>query len=358
MSRWLPAAIAGALAGCTLIIGEIPLPDESIDAAAVAGAWYVYGLAGTRPVEGRIEIAEDGRITVDENTTQAARNGEAWRFALKPLTGPLTGRIDAEAGIGLMVERGADEPETFVVLVREPAERATLRGGRTVQLGLSEAGTPLAEFGGLMVDGGVYVQSARLTLTEQVHPARTVTVSPLSGEAPRWVVNLGEEADGDWLLSPLAGGDGALGVHRSANGVARGPFVLWREPVTATLPERALACAGLTIEDGAAVSRSRLARLSAERVTWSDGREGRSTVVDGVPVLEGDGSFFDDVGTMVLPDTGGRLFALLPLVPDPAGEDPPDRRWGVALCIGADPADEPEVDDAGAADAGVSDAAP
>lgn len=358
--RWaLAGVLAGGIAGCTWIIGDIPVPDVvTVDAEAIAGAWYVYGLSDEQAVSDRVLIAGDGQITYGDVITAAETESDGlWHLDLGPTLGRVSGRFDARAGIGLMVERDPDDAATFLILVREPALRGTLLGGRTVQLGLTDAGSPMAEFARLQrSQDEVYRQTERLTLTDEQLDARQVTVVTEGDGEPRWVVRLDV---GDWLLSPLPSGDGAIGVQRSENGSPLGPVVLWRDPATPALPDRELFCAGLTIEDGRATSRMRSARIQNDRVSWSDGRRGAPRTVEGAAVLTGDGSFYDDQSTMMLPDTQGRLFALLPLVPQPDGALP-ERSWGIALCLGVDAEGEPlEMGiDAGPADEGVLDAGP
>jgi len=343
------------LAGCTWIIGDIPVPDDvSVNAEAIAGAWYVYGLADRRAVNDRITIMADGAVNLaDETVTRATLDDDGlWSLDLGEDIGRISGRFAPESGVGLMVEASPDDPAVFVALIREPTIRGSLLGGRTAQLELTDAGSPIAEFARLQrSQDDVYRQSDRITLTDAQLEARQVTVAPEGDDAPRWVVRTD---DGDWLLSPLVSGDAAIGIRRSENGSPLGPMVVWRDPVSPRLPDRQLYCAGLTIEDGEVVSRDREARIQDDRIEWSDGRRGRPSTVAGAAVLDGDGSFYDDQGTLVMPDTNGRLFALLPLVPDSAGASP-ERSWGLALCIGLDAIDRPDpgVDAAMPLDAGV-----
>ncbi len=354
--RWaLAGMLAGGITGCTWIIGDIPVPDEvTVDAEAIAGAWYVYGLADGQAISDRLVITADGALTIGENTTHAETESDGlWHLDLGEGIGRISGRFDGQAGIGLMVEQQPSDPTALILLVREPTLRGTLFGGRTVQLGLTQAGSPLAEFARLERQDEVYGQTERLTLSDERFDARQATVVAEGEDAPRWVVRFDE---GDWLLSPLAGGDGAIGVYRSDNGSPRGPVVVWRDPPSPALPDRDLFCTGLIVEDGEVTSRMRAARIRNDRIEWSDGRRGAPRTVDGAAVLTGDGSFYDDQSTMILPDTQGRLFVLLPLVPQPGGA-PPERSWGVALCLGLDTDDTP-FDmglDAGAMDAGVMD---
>lgn len=358
--RWaLAGCLACGVAGCTWIIGDIPVPDDvSVDAEAIAGSWYVYGLVDRRAIAERIEIAADGAVSGDGIASHAAVADDGlWHLELGDAIGRISGRFDPAGGVGLMVESAPGDPAAFVTLIRVPSVRGSLLDGRTLQLGLTDAGSPLAEFARLeRSQDEIYGQSERLTLTDDRLDARQATVVAEGEDAPRWVVRLDA---GDWLLSPLVSGDGAIGVGRDDAGNPTGPVLLWRDPISAELPARELFCAGLTLEDGRVASRMRQGSIGPERVSWSDGRLGRPGAVDGTPLLEGESSFFDDQGTLLLPDTGSRLFALMPIVPAEIGAAP-RRSWGMAMCIGVEGA-QPEPEDAGldadpAPDAGAPDA--
>lgn len=361
----LIGVLLAGIAGCTLIIGDIPVPDErTIDASEIAGTWYVYGMTANRAVHALVEIAADGAIDtlVGEALTQATLEDERYTIDLTPHAGLVSGRFDPRAGVGLMIEADPLGAPTWVVLVRRPSVRTSLLGGTTVQVELTDNGSPLGEFSRLdSADGdpGIYDQIHRYSLDAEL-PRRRLTVVPESEDAPRWVVRP-EDADDDWLLSQLT--DGAVGVHRAPNGRARGPFLLWSDPLTAELPAQELYCTGLVVEDGLATSRMRTAILSPNGIEWSSGGRGPTASVEGFALLTGDGSFFDDSDTLILPDAANRLFALMPLVP-PGNGAAPTRTWGMALCLGLG-ATEPLPDiDAGTADMasapdmGVADAQP
>lgn len=347
-ARWL-AGLACGLAGCTWIIGDIPVPDDvRVDAAAIAGDWVVYGIADGLALHDRLSIAADGAVTLaDAAVTRAEVEASGlWHLDLGPGIGEVTGRFAAASGVALMVQSRPADPAAFVMLVRAPTTRATLLGGRTLHLGVTEDGRA-AEFGRLELMQGDYRQSARYRLTGDRLDNRAVEFEDAPGE--RWRAVFEDET---WLLSPLLQGNAAIGVDLGADGAPRGPFVLWREPVDAGLVDRDLFCAGLALEDGAVVSRMRGGRILDDRVTWSDGRHGTPRTVQNTAVFEGDGSFFDDQGTLILPDADNRLFALMPIVPAAEGTEP-TRAWGIALCIGLDAVDPPDLGvDAGPADAG------
>lgn len=349
-ARWL-AGLACGLAGCTWIIGDIPVPDDlTADARAIAGDWVVYGLADGLALHDRLSIAADGAVTLADAAVTRAEVEESglWHLDLGPGIGQVTGRFAAASGVGLMVQSRPTDPPAFVMLVRAPTTRATLLGGRTLHLGLSAGGTRAAEFGRLELTQGDYRQSARYRLAGDRLDNRAVEFEDAPGE--RWRAVFEDET---WLLSPLLQGNAAIGVDLGPDGAPRGPFVLWREPVDAGLVDRELFCAGLALEDDAVVSRMRGGRILDDRVTWSDGRHGTPRTVQNTAVFEGDGSFFDDQGTLILPDADNRLFALMPIVPAAEGT-PPIRAWGLALCIGLDAIDTPDAGvDAGPGDAGA-----
>lgn len=348
----LLGGLACGLAGCTLIIGDIPVPDPPSSAAqAIAGEWAVYGYADGDPVLEQVRIGEDGAVTLDDGAaTRAERRDDGrWQLDLGPVIGSVSGHFAADRGVGLLVQSDPADAEAFVMLVRRPADRVTLLGGRTVQLIVPPTDGASAEFGRLELIQGEYRQTGRYTLTETVEDARTVEFENASDR--RWQADL---VGGDWLLTPLLQGEAAIGVTLWPGGLPRGPLLMWREPGNAALVDRALFCAGLTVEDGAVVSRARRGTIAGNRVEWSDGREGPVATVGNTAVLYGEASFFDDQGTSILPDADDRLFALMPYVPASGGTDP-ERSWGMALCIGLD--DEPPAPaDAGAPDGGNSDA--
>lgn len=345
----LLGGLACGLAGCTLIIGDIPVPDApSSVAQALAGEWAVYGYAGGGPVLEQVRIAGDGAVTLDGGAvTRAERRDDGrWQLDLGPVIGSVSGRFAADRGVGLLVQSDPADAEAFVMLVRRPGDRVTLLGGRTVQLTVPPTDGASAEFGQLELIQGEYRQTGRYTLTEAVEDARTVEFENASDR--RWQADL---VGGDWLLTPLLQGEAAIGVTLWPGGLPRGPLLMWREPGNAALVDRALFCAGLTVEDGAVVSRARRGTIADDRVEWSDGREGPVATVGNTAVLYGEASFFDDQGTSILPDGDDRLFALMPYVPAMGGSGP-QRSWGMALCIGLDD------DAAGPTDAGVPDGAP
>lgn len=368
MNPRLAAALVVALAGgagCQLVIGDITLPDETRDLAALEGRWRLYGLADGVGLDRRFTVDRRGGVGWGDDAVVAGRirrdpeTTTRYLFALDAPEGALVGRFDPAAGVGLFTERAGGVP-VFAVMVREPTGAPTLPTGWAVTAGLTEAGL---RFGAVS-----YLTPGTAGFVETRHPIdgaapteRHLVVDVDPSDPTRRGLVPGDAMGGVRWLTPVGGGGWAMGVQRPP-GVRDGAALVWGA-TAAALPVTPVVCYG-AVHGGEGMASRVMTGTLGPTVRWSDGREATATAAAGGFRLAVEGGFFDRVGTLVLADGDGAVFGLLPAEPH---DDPTAAfavGWGFGLClrVGEGEAGEAPVHDAGVvdaeaeADAGVVDA--
>lgn len=343
MIRGLALASMLGVAGCSVIIGDIEIPDGEGEApadalAALAGTWRVYGLTAAGAFDERVELDAAGGLgapgAVEPGRVAIGPEGD-FEVTLGGAVGTVAGPVDAAGGVGLLAGDGL----VWAVMVREPATAQPLPTGWGVVVGVTDEGDP---------GGGV----SRLTegdeqgYTETRYlPAgavsRVVYVDRDPNDPTRRSLVPADGMGGDRSLTARDGW--AIGVRETA---ARLDLALVFAASADPLPEVDVICVGVALTDGAPQTRVRAARLGSS-VQWSDGGGGALEAVDGGWALPAGRGFFDEVDTLLIGSSDGRLFAALPIAP-PAGQQAAEVSWGLGLCL----VDEASGAD-GAADAGV-----
>lgn len=354
--RWALAALIAGLAGCTLIIGDIPIPPpESADNSAYAGVWHVYGLTSERVIQARISLDATGRLSDGFEIEDEPRlwldpaAPERAVLDLSPYTGELTGRIDAELGVGVLVPSNP-QAAALVLMVREPAGRGSLPAGRLAQTGLFVDGVLQGETAHLIASSPTeFTELDRYALDGSSLTTRTLAAFQAPDQ--RWALRTERAASLDRLLTAQTGW--AVGVRRRDRvGVALS--VLFGAPPAARLPSVDVWCGGLVSVGGTPTVRIAQGRFG-ETVEWLDGRSGSpEPIADGL-LLPAEAGFFEDQGGLVRASADERVFAIVPLRPDLEG-GPPALGWGIALCLAAEGPGDAALPDVGFADAGVGDA--
>lgn len=353
MNRALVAGALAGLAGCQLIIGDIEIPaDDPRDLAALEGAWRLYGLADGAALDARLVFDDAGGIGYGEGEVeprQLRRDPDTttrYRATFGDGLGELVGRFDAASGIGLFT--APEGAPVFAIVIREPAAGARLPGGWSATAGVTGAG--LLVGGVSLLDPGTsgYIET-RYPLDGSGPIERMVAVDEdPTDPTRRGLVPLDGMGGGRWL-TPAPGGGFAVGVHRVA---AQGAAVVVWEPGEA-LPATPVVCYGIAQWGGETMTRVRAGRFGDE-VRWEDGRAGSAVAASGGYRLDAAYGFFEGIGTLVLPDAEGRVFAVLPVEPGPDPRVALAAHWGFGLCLRGEAA---AVVDAGVGEAGVEDAA-
>lgn len=358
MNRALVAVALAGLTGCQLIIGDIELPDDDgRDLAALEGTWRLYGLADGAALDARLVFDDAGGVGYGEGAVEPRklrRDPETttrYRATFGDGLGELVGRFDAASGLGLFTA-SAGAP-VFAIVIREPAAGARLPGGWSATAGITGAGLLVGGVS-LLAPGTSGYDETRYPLDGSGPIARRVAVDEdPSDPTRRGLVPLDGMGGGRWL-TPSPGGDFAIGVQRiGAQGAA---VVVW-EPGDA-LPSTTVVCSGIGQFGGETATRVLAARFG-ETVRWEDGREGRAIAAGGGYRLAPGYGFFEGIGTLVLPDADGRVFAVLPVEPGPDPHVALTAAWGFGLCLRGEAAavvdagvGDAAVDGGGAADAG------
>lgn len=328
MIRGLALTSMLGVVGCSLVIGDIEIPDDDGEAppadalAALAGQWRVYGLTEAGAFDERVELdamgglgppgeVEPGRVVVGAD--------ERFEVALGGAAGAVTGPIDAVGGVGALVGDGL----VWAVMVREPMSPRSLPTGWSAVVGLTGGGTS-NEISRLVEGGDEGYTETRYLPAGAV--SRVVYVDSDPDDPTRRALVPADGVGGDRSLTALGGW--AIGVRDTAE---RLELALVFEAIGEPLPEADVICVGVRLVDGAPEARTRAARLGST-VAWADGAGGEPVAAGGGWALPAGQGFFEDVDTLLLGPVDGRLYAALPIAP-PVGEQSAAVSWGLALCL-------------------------
>lgn len=338
---WLYAAALAV--GCQAVIGDIELPAETPAAvAALAGQWHVYGRVGDDYVTARVTFDDRGRLSdgfgvVDAPRVEADPEDERLvRVDLSPYAGTLRGAVEAEVGLGVLVDADGHAP-SFIILVRPPGARPSLIGGRVVDVG----------------DPGEYLQARLMPEDTRLYVETTEgededqerAVAAVADDEGRWILRPTDEVE-ERLMTPFESGRRAVGILRR-NGAPTGLTLLWADNPPPTPRPRTLFCGGVVPGDDAPVRRSLRGTIASGRLSWADGRS--STLVPtrgGALQLQADGGFFAELGGLLLPDAQHRTFALVPARVDAMGRTVLST-WGLGVCVALGANGPENMEDAG-----------
>lgn len=336
-----------------MLIDALP-PDMYVptptDLTNLAGTWHLYGVRGRQQAlsvfSAALRIDAEGAATLTEIGSDEALSEVPTLFDphpdgtarvsinLFPRAGRLAGMMDPVGGVAVFINdvEFADTTPTVVIGTRINAinllpERSLLvnlvgePGPNAIQGGLlerSDMGATYRLIDRVRVEGGMQSAPADIAMDAQFTRQSRLRLT-------------GEAAEDNYVLSPAAGGNGAVGL---AGEDADAPNVVmaWHGSTGLFAPAR-FWCAGNALDgDGNHRTLSAYAVLEADgHLTFDTGAVGFLTHDGGDAFrIEGAPNFFGDDNVIATIDPDQRAMMLI-------DTGPAFLRWGLGVCVNIEP---------------------
>lgn len=327
--------------------------DLPTDLRSLRGTWHLYGSRGRQQnltlFTVALNIDADGAGTLTEIGSEIPLSDIETLFDVHPdgtprvsinmfpRAGRLAGMMDPVAGVATFVNdlSFGDTTPTFIVGARVNALNQLPPSLVYVDMQVEPAPGPGE--GGIMnrdAMGLTYTQTGRLGFDgagmNALPPDRTLDA--VYSNRQRMVLTEGPMPAEGFALSPVAGGQGAVGVYGPQDDPARLVFA-WSAIQSELFTPARYWCAGHSLDpDGNHRSLSAFAALRADgSIAWDDGSAAILEASEDLFGLVTEQNFFGHANGYLTMDPDQRALMLVDL-------DDPQFRWGLGVCVNLTPA--------------------